>query len=99
MEIIPWCHSTSAPLTSGTTKGTSSLMRNAEPSSMTTAPAATAAGANRRLTSLLTEMNATSTPAKESSEVSRTTNSRPPMDSRFPADRLEANAVTPGNAG
>ena len=90
MEIIPSCHSTSSPLTSGTTSGTLGSMRNAEPSSMTTAPAATAWGANSRLTAELAEINATSTPSKESCVASSTTSSSPPTAMRLPADRFDA---------
>ena len=65
-------------------------MRKAELSSITTVPAATAAGPRRRLTSELAEMKATSTPRKESSAASSTTSSLPPTVMRFPAERLDA---------
>ena len=90
MEMIPSCHSTSAPLTSGTTRGTFGFMRKAEPSSMTTAPAATACGASSQLTAELAEMKATSTPSKECSVASSTTSSSPPTVMRLPAERLDA---------
>ena len=99
MDMIPWCQSTSAPFTSGTTKGTVSSMRKAEPSSITTAPAATAAGASLWLTSELADMNATSTPSKDFAVASSTTKSFPPTLICFPADRLEASNFSLGKVG
>ena len=96
MEMMPSCHSKSPPLTSGTTKGTLGSMRKAEPSSMTTAPAATAWGASSRLTAELAEMKATSTPSKESFVASSTTSSSPPTLMRLPADRLDAISLSRG---
>ena len=96
MEMMPWCHSTSAPLTSGTTSGTAGSIRKADPSSMTTAPASTAAGASRRLTSALAEMKTMSTPRNESSVASSTTSSRPATERRRPAERREASSFNCG---
>ena len=96
MEMIPWCHSTSAPFISGTTKGTVSSMRNAEPSSITTAPAATAAGAICWLTAELADMNTTSTPSKDFSVASSTIKSCSPTVIVLPAERLEASSFNLG---
>ena len=90
MDMMPSCHSTSSPLTSGTTSGTLASMRKAEPSSITTAPAATAWGASSRLTADVAEMKAMSTPSKESFVASSTTSSSPPTAMRLPAERLDA---------
>ena len=66
---------------------------------MTTAPAATAMGAQWRLASVLAEMKAISTPLKESSVVSSTVNSFPLTFSLAPAERLEASSFRLCNPG
>ncbi len=46
VDIIPVCHSTSCPFTSGTTNGTDEFIRKTDPSSITTTPLFTAMGAH-----------------------------------------------------
>src|SRR3989304_5059041 len=65
MEMIPLCPSRSAAFTSGTTSGTSGSMRQAELSSMTMAPALTAAGIMLLETSVVAEKKARSTPGND----------------------------------
>ena len=90
MEIMPrWC-STSSPLTSGTTKGTSGSMRKYELSSITNAPFCTAMGPNSPLSAVETDMKAMSTPVKLSGVVSSTTSSSPRTLMRLPADLWDA---------
>ena len=56
VEIIPLCHSTSSPLTSGTTSGTVSSILNVEPSSITNTFLDLAISANSLLTSEVAEI-------------------------------------------
>ena len=64
LAIRPMCLWICSGFTSGTTSGMPSFMRKADVLSMTTAPAATAAGANSRLMLPPAEKNAICTPLK-----------------------------------
>ena len=90
LAMMPRCEAIAPAFTSGTTSGTPASMRNAEELSTTTAPCATAAGANRRAVPLPAENSAISAPARPSS-VSNSTGSPSPRNiSRRPAERGEA---------
>ena len=67
-------------------------MRKAELSSITTAPADTAIGANSLLMAVLTDINAKSTPSKESDVVSSTVNVLPLTSIFLPDERWDANS-------
>src|SRR3954470_7766384 len=77
-------------LTSGTTSGTSGSIRNRAVLSTTTAPAATANGANFSLTDPPAEKSAMSTPANESSRKTLTRRYFSLNGKLCPADRSEA---------
>ncbi len=83
--------SSAAALTSGTTRGTSGSIRQAEELSMTTAPAAANRGASSRDAAAPAEKRATSTPVGSAVAASSTTTSTPPVPSRRPTDRSDAN--------
>src|SRR3990172_1949254 len=95
MEMIPLCPSRSAAFTSGTTSGTSGSMRQAELSSMTMAPALTAAGIMLLETSVVAEKKAMSTPANDLEFVSSTSTflSPPPPPPPGGAGRPPGGAV------
>src|SRR5271154_1705046 len=80
----------SAALASGTTRGTSGSMRQAEELSMTMAPAAASRGASARETDAGAEHRARSMPERSAVSASSTTISPSPHGSVVPADRAEA---------
>src|ERR1700679_1420583 len=80
----------SAALASGTTRGTSGSMRQAEELSITVAPAATSRGASSRETEAGAEQRARSIPERSSVSASSTAISPSAQGSMEPADRAEA---------
>ncbi len=88
--IPPW-PSSASPFTSGTTRAASGSMRKAEELSITTAPLAAAAGANRRETAASAANSTRSDPARPSSLTISTVTSSPRNLSFRPAERWEAN--------
>ena len=80
----------SAALASGTTRGTSGSMRQAEELSTTVAPAATSRGASARETEAGAEHRARSMPDRSAVSASSTTTSPSPHGSVEPAERAEA---------
>ncbi len=93
IEMMPSCHSTSAPFTSGMTSGTFGCIRNALPSSITRAPRLTASGASALLTDESAEMNATAMPSKASGVASMTVSVASPYAISLPAERCDAIAT------
>ena len=85
--MIPLWVKASAPLTSGTTRGTPGSRRKAELLSMYTASLRRMAGAQTRLCSASTAPRTKSRPAKAVSVVSWTGSSLPAKGSRSPAER------------
>ena len=77
-------------LTSGTTRGTSGSMRQADELSMTTAPAAATTGASSFEVAPPAENRAKSSPVKSAVAASSTTTSWPRQSSVRPADRADA---------
>ena len=75
---------------SGTTRGTSGSMRQADELSMTMAPASARRGARTRETDAGAEQSARSMPERSAVNASSTTMSRSPQDKVDPAERLEA---------
>lgn len=100
LAMTPECHDTSPGFTSGTTKGTSSSMRNALELSIMTAPAATTASRIALETSEPAENSAMSTPSNDSEIISCTVSSpagtspQPSKGSFLPAERADASART-----
>src|SRR6185503_4702959 len=94
LATIPRWAWAEAPLTSGTTSGTSGCIRKALDLSTTTQPRLTASGANRSDVPPPAEKRARSKPASESSVSSRTSSSPPANGTRLPAERAEANGTT-----
>ena len=82
-----------AALTSGTTKGTSGSIRQAEELSMTMAPPATNLGANSLEAAAPPEKRAMSTPATSAVAASSTTTSSPRKAIRRPAEREVAKSL------
>src|SRR5258708_10861926 len=80
----------SAALASGTTRGTSGSMRQAEELSITIAPAATSRGASARETEAGAEHRARSRPGRTAVSASSTMISPSPHGSGEPAEREEA---------
>src|SRR5271154_3290331 len=77
-------------LASGTTRGTSGSMRQADELSITMAPAAARRGARVRETEAGAEDSARSIPERSAVNASSTVISLSPQGSVVPADRLEA---------
>ena len=91
LAMIPFGHLATSPgLISGTTSGTSGSIRNAEELSITTAPAAAAAGANSSEMPPPALKRARSMPEKESGLSSFTACSRSRKRSVLPTERAEA---------
>src|SRR5271165_5529640 len=82
-----------ATLTSGTTRGTSGSIRQAEELSMTTAPAAANLGASSFDAGAPVENRAMSNPATSAMAASSTTTSFPRKGIRRPAERDDANIL------
>ena len=92
LAITPLWRLRSPGFTSGTTSGTLGSMRKADELSITTAPAAFAAGTNSRLRVAPAEKKAMSTPLKDAA-VSSSTVYGLPLNSRvLPAERLDASS-------
>src|SRR3984957_16589725 len=87
-----------SPLTSGTTRGTSGSMRQADELSMTMTPAAATLGARARDAVAPLENSATAIPAKSAVAASSTGMSTPWKDRSRPADREEAKNRTSSRA-
>src|SRR3990172_167165 len=95
MEMIPLCPCRSLALTSGTTSGTSGSMRQAELSSMATAPAFTAYGISVLDTSVVAEKKVRSTPRNDLVVASSTSTSHSPTVILRPTERGEASRRSP----
>ncbi len=95
MATMPRWSFRSPALTSGTTSGTSSSMRQAELSSMQTAPALTAGGISVFETSVVAEKNARSTASNDFGVASSTSISHSPYVIFLPAERCEASRRSP----
>src|SRR5271163_529495 len=80
----------SPALASGTTRGTSGSMRQADELSITVAPAATSRGASSRETEAGAEQSARSMPERSAVSASSTTTSPSAQGRVVPADRAEA---------
>ena len=91
---MPLCSLMRLPLISGMTSGTFGSIRNAEELSITTAPAFTAIGENRRETPLPAENSAMSTPSKAFSVSSSITIFSPRKSTVLPAERALASALS-----
>ena len=95
--MMPSWVAASAALTSGTTSGTPGSMRHRDELSMTTAPAAAAAGARVPETLAPAEKRAMSTPSNDSGRASSTVRRWPEMTSVVPAERADASGRSVAN--
>ncbi len=95
LAMIPTCLWICSGFTSGTTSGIPSFMRNALVLSTTTAPAATAAGANSLLIDPPAEKNAICTPLKLSLVSSSIGQAWPLNVAVLPALRADARSAGP----
>src|SRR5262245_32530359 len=95
LAITPLWRRRSPGLTSGTTSGVFGSMRKADELSITTAPAALAAGTNSRLRVAPAEKKAMSTPLKASAVSSSTLCGLPLNSSVLPTERFEASGFRP----
>ncbi len=94
VAMMPLCCSTSAPLISGTTSGTSGSMRQAPVLSMTTAPAFTALGEYSFEVSSGMALKTMSQPWKLSCVRASTSSSCSPKRILLPAERGEARSFS-----
>ena len=94
LAIRPMWSSAASGLTSETTRGTSSCMRQKLVLSTTTAPASTIRGAHSELTAPPAEERTMSRPWIASSEIARTSISPSANGTRLPAERSDASATT-----
>ena len=78
LATMPWCESSASGLTSATTSGTSSCMRQKDELSTTMAPASAKRGAHSSLTPEPAEKSARSKPPMPSSASGRTSRSVSP---------------------
>src|SRR5664280_2046522 len=93
LATMPFRMEPRAPaVTSGTTKGTSGSILQAEELSTTTAPAPAKRGASSREEVAPLENRAMSSPARSAVAASSTITSSPRKDSRRPAERCDANS-------
>ncbi len=94
LATMPSCESRASGLTSATTSGTSSFMRQNEELSTTTAPASANRGPHSSLTPEPAENSARSKPWIDSSDSARVTSVCSPQSIARPSERPEANGTT-----